>query len=88
MSRIRLDIYLGTPIVVGLVWILIGAELISGSSEYLFHILDLHVVIAVTLWIVKKSIVDDHKLTLDEGLSILMILMPWILYFDELSLLI
>jgi len=79
---------LGTPIVVGLVWILIGAELISGSSEYLVHILDLHVVIAVTLWIVKKSIVNDHKLTLDEGLSILMILMPWILYFDELSLLI
>jgi hypothetical protein len=37
---------------------------------------------------VLKAIVDDHKLTLDEGLSILMIHVLGILLFDELSLLI
>ncbi len=144
-----------TPIALGLVGILISAELISGSSEYLVHMLDLHVVIAatligmagsipehglaligankghvemgvsnllsgiiqsimlifpllallvpvqldgyvlyqfmaiaVTLWIVKKSIIDDNRLTLDEGLSILTIHTLGILLFDELSLLI
>jgi Ca2+/Na+ antiporter len=143
------------PIVIGLVGILISAELIAGSSEYLVHMLDLHIVIAatligmagsipehglaligakkghvemgvsnllsgivqsimlifpllalivpvhldgyvmyqflaitVTLWIVKKAIVDDNRLTLDEGLSILMIHTLGILLFDELSLLI
>ncbi len=44
--------------------------------------------IAVTLWIVKKSIVDDNKLTLDEGFSIILIHSLGILLFDELSLLI
>ena len=44
--------------------------------------------IAVTLWLVKKSIVDDQKLTLDEGFSILLIHTLGILLFDELSLLI
>jgi hypothetical protein len=44
--------------------------------------------IAVTLWIVKKSIVDDNKLTLDEGFSIRLIHSRGILLFDELSLLI
>jgi len=44
--------------------------------------------ITVTLWIVKKAIVDDNRLTLDEGLSILMIHTLGILLFDELSLLI
>ena len=145
----------GAPIVIGLVGILISAELIAGSSEYLVHMLDLHIVIAatligmagsipehglaligahkghvemgvsnllsgivqsimlifpllalivpvhldgyvmyqflaiaVTLWIVKKAIVDDNRLTLDEGLSILMIHTLGILLFDELSLLI
>ncbi|HUS77319.1 MAG TPA: hypothetical protein VM050_01455 [Patescibacteria group bacterium] len=116
-----------TPVVVGLIGILISAKLISGSSEYFVHMFDLHVemgisnllsgitqsimlifpllalivpvqldgyvlypflAIAVTLWIVKKSIVDDHKLTLDEGLSILMSPTLGILLFDELSLLI
>jgi Ca2+/Na+ antiporter len=144
-----------TPILAGLVGIVISAKLISGSSEYLVHILDLHVVIAatliglagsvpehslaligargghvelgvsnllsgivqsimlifpllamivpvhldgyvlyqflaiaVTLWIVKKSIVDDSRLTLDEGLSILVIHILGILLFDELSFLI
>jgi cation:H+ antiporter len=43
--------------------------------------------IAATLWIVKKSIVDDHALTLDEGLSILLINTLGILLFDELSIL-
>ncbi len=143
------------PILIGLVGIFISAELISGSSEYLVHRLDVHVVIAatliglagsipehglaligasrgqvemgvsnllsgivqsimlifpilaiivpvhldgyvlyqflaiaVTLWIVKKSIIDDNRLTLDEGLSILMIHTLGILLFDELSLLI
>ena len=144
-----------TPIALGLVGILISAELISGSSEYLVHMLDLNVVIAatligmagsipehglaligankghvemgvsnllsgiiqsimlifpllalivpvpldgyvlyqfmaiaVTLWIVKKAIIDDNRLTLDEGLSILTIHTLGILLFDELSLLI
>ena len=44
--------------------------------------------IAVTLWIVKKSIVDDHRLTIDEGLIIIAIHVLGILVFDELSLLI
>ncbi|MGD2142577.1 MAG: hypothetical protein PVH79_03745 [Candidatus Bathyarchaeota archaeon] len=143
------------PVLLGLVGIIISAELISSSSEYLVHMFDLHVVIAatliglagsvpehglaligarqghvemgvsnllsgivqsimlifpllaiivpvhldgyvlyqflaiaVTLWIVKKAIIDDHRLTLDEGLSILMIHVLGILLFDELSLLI
>jgi Ca2+/Na+ antiporter len=143
------------PVLMGLVGIVIAAELISGSSEYLVHMFDLHVVIAatligfagsvpehgialigarqgqvemgvsnllsgitqsimlifpllalivpvhldgyvlyqflaiaVTLWIVKKSIIDDNRLTLDEGISILIIHTLGILLFDELSLLI
>ena len=143
------------PVLLGLVGIVIAAELIAGSSEYLVHMLDLHVVIAATvigfagsvpehgialigarkghvemgvsnllsgitqsimlifpllallvpvhldgyvvyqflaiaatLWIVKKSIVDDHRLTLDEGISILIIHILGILLFDELSVLI
>lgn len=44
--------------------------------------------IAATLWIVKKSIIDDHRLTLDEGTSILLIHTLGILLFDEFSLLI
>lgn len=142
-------------IVIGLIGVVISAELISGASEYLVHMLDLHVVIAatligfsgsvpehllallgarkghvemgvsnllsgiiqsimlifplvalivpveldgyvlyqfmaiaVTLWIVKKAIIDDHKLTLDEGVSILLIHTLGIILFDELSLLI
>jgi Ca2+/Na+ antiporter len=144
-----------TPVLLGLVGVVIAAELIAGSSEYLVHMFDLHVVIAatvigfagsipehgialigarqghvemgvsnllsgivqsimlifpilalivpvhldgyvlyqflaigVTLWIVLKAIVDDHRLTLDEGFSILMIHILGILLFDELSLLI
>lgn len=42
--------------------------------------------IAVTLWILKKSIVDDGKLTLDEGISIIVIYLLGILLFDQLSL--
>jgi len=143
------------PVLLGLVGIVIAAQLISGSSEYLVHMLDLHVVIAATvigfagsvpehgiaiisarkghvelgisnllsgitqsimlifpllalivpvhldgyviyqflaiaatLWIVKKSIIDDNRLTLDEGISILIIHTLGILLFDELSLLI
>jgi Ca2+/Na+ antiporter len=143
------------PVILGLIGIIIAAELISGSSEYLVHKFDLHVVIAatiigfagsipehgiavlgarkghvemgvsnllsgitqsimlifpllalivpvkldgyvlyqflaiaVTLWIVKKSIVDDHRLTLDEGFSIILIHVLGILLFDELSFLI
>ncbi len=141
-------------VVAGLIGILISAELMSASSEFAVHMLDVHVVIAatligfagsvpehgiaimgaraghvelgvsnllsgitqsimlifpilaiivpvpldgfvlyqflaiaVTLWIVKKSIVDDGKLTLDEGLSILLIHILGILLFDELSML-
>ena len=143
-----------TPILLGLAGTLISAELISGSSEHLVHMFDLHVVIAatfigfagsvpehglaligargghvelgvsnllsgivqsimlifpvvallvpvqldgyvlyqflaiaVTLWIVKKSIVDDGRLTLDEGVSIIVIYLLGVLLFDELSLL-
>lgn len=143
------------PVLLGLVGIVIAAELIAGSTEYLVHMLDLHVVIAATvigfagsvpehgialigarkghvemgvsnllsgitqsimlifpllalmvpvhldgyviyqflaiaatLWIVKKSIIDDHRLTLDEGFSILLIHTLGILLFDELSVLI
>ncbi len=143
------------PVLLGLVGIVIAAELISSSSEYLVHMLDLHVVIAATvigfagsvpehgialigarrghvqmgvsnllsgitqsimlifpllallvpvhldgyvvyqflaiattLWIVKKSIIDDHQLTLDEGISILIIHVLGIMLFDELSVLI
>jgi len=42
----------------------------------------------VTLWIVKKSIVDTGRLTIDEGLSIVVIHVQGVLLFDELSLLI
>ena len=42
--------------------------------------------IAVTLWILKKSIVDDGKLTLDEGVSIIVIYLLGIVLFDQLSL--
>jgi Ca2+/Na+ antiporter len=143
------------PVFLGLLGILIAAELISHSSEYLVHMFDLHVVIAatiigfagsvpehgiavlgarkghiemgvsnllsgitqsimlifpilallvpvnldgyvlyqflaiaVTLWIVKKAIIDDNRLTLDEGFSIILIHTLGIILFDELSLLI
>lgn len=142
------------PIMVGLVGIVISAELIAGASEFIVHSYNLNVVIAatfigfagsvpehglaligargghvemgvsnllsgitqsimlifplvallvpvylngyvlyqflaiaVTLWIVMKSIMDDGKLTLDEGISILLIHVLGILIFDELSLL-
>jgi len=42
--------------------------------------------IAVTLWILKKSIVDDGRLTLDEGVSIIVIYLLGIVLFDQLSL--
>lgn len=42
--------------------------------------------IAVTLWILLKSIVDDGKLTLDEGVSIIVIYLMGIMLFDQLSL--
>lgn len=41
--------------------------------------------IASTLWVVKKAIVDDGKLTLDEGVSILMAHLLGVILFDELS---
>jgi len=139
-------------LVLGLLGILISAELISGASEFLVHELELHVVIAatliafagsipehglaligarkghvelgvsnlisgivqsimlvfpilaiiipvyldgyvlyqflaiaLTLWIVKKAIIDDGKLTLDEGVSILVTHLLGIILFDELS---
>jgi Ca2+/Na+ antiporter len=143
------------PVTIGLVGIVIAAELIAGGAETLVHMYHLHVVIAatvigfassvpehgiaiigavkghvemgvsnllsgivqsimlifpllalivpikldgyvlyqflaiaVTLWLVKKSIVDDQRLTLDEGFSIILIHTLGILLFDELSLLI
>lgn len=42
--------------------------------------------IAVTLWILMKSIVDDGMLTLDEGVSIIVINLLGIMLFDQLSL--
>ncbi len=44
--------------------------------------------ITVTLWIVKKAIIDDNRLTLDEGLSIVTIHTLGVLLFDELGFLI
>ncbi len=38
-----------TPIVIGLVGIVIAAELITSSSEYFVHVLHLNVVFAATL---------------------------------------
>ena len=142
-----------TPIALGLLGIVIAAELIAGSSEFFVHTLHLNVVfaatligfagsvpehgmaligarkghvelgvsnllsgivqsimlifpivallvpvyldgyvlyqflaIAVTLWILLKSIVDDGKLTVDEGVSIIVIYLLGILLFDQLSL--
>jgi Ca2+/Na+ antiporter len=43
--------------------------------------------IAVTLWVLKKSIVDDGRLTLDEGVFIILIYVLGIVLFDQLSLL-
>jgi len=42
--------------------------------------------IAVTLWVLKKSIVDDGRLTLDEGVFIILIYVLGIVLFDQLSL--
>ena len=42
---------------------------------------------AVTMWVVKKAIIDDNRLTLDEGFSIILIQLLGIMLFDELSLL-
>lgn len=46
------------------------------------------IVNALTLWLVKKSIVDDGRLTLDEGVSIILANLLGLLLFDELSTLI
>jgi Ca2+/Na+ antiporter len=140
------------PLLIGLVGILMSAELISASTEFFVESLDLHVVIAATLigfagsvpehglailgghrghvelgvsnlisgivqsimlvfpilalivpvhldgyilyqflavattlWIVKKAIIDDHMLTLDEGVSIFLVHLMGIVLFDELS---
>ena len=43
---------------------------------------------ALTLWLVKKSIVDDGKLTIDEGISIMLAHLLGLILFDELSLLV
>ncbi len=50
------------------------------------YILYQFLAIAVTLWIVKKSIVDDGMLTLDGGVSIIVIYLLGITLFDQLSL--
>ncbi len=42
--------------------------------------------IAVTLWVLKKSIVDDGRLTFDEGVFIILIYILGIVLFDQLSL--
>jgi Ca2+/Na+ antiporter len=42
--------------------------------------------IAVTLWVLKKSIVDDGRLTFDEGVFIILIYVLGIVLFDQLSL--
>ncbi len=42
--------------------------------------------IAVTLWVLTKSIVDDGRLTLDEGVFIILIYVLGIVLFDQLSL--
>ena len=48
---------------IGLVGILISAKLIVGSSEYMVHMLDLHIVIAATLIGMAGSI-PEHGLAL------------------------
>ena len=45
----------------------------TGLTLGIISIMYQFLAIAVTLWIVKKSIVDDHALTLDEGFSIILI---------------
>ena len=139
-------------LVLGLIGIIVSAQLISNASEHMVHELELHVVIAATLiafagsvpehflaiigarkghielgisnlisgvvqsimlvfpllaiimpvyldgyvlyqflaiastlWITKKAIVDDRKLTLDEGVSIFITHLLGIVLFDELS---
>ena len=52
------------------------------------YILYQFLAIAITLWIIKKAIVDDKKLTLDEGVFILIAHLLGIILFDELSYLI
>jgi len=49
------------------------------------YILYQFLAIAVTLWLVKKAIVDDGKLTLDEGIFILLAHLMGIILFDELT---
>ncbi|MFQ6053792.1 MAG: hypothetical protein ACE5OO_06170, partial [Candidatus Bathyarchaeia archaeon] len=140
------------PLLIGLLGILVSAELISGSMEFLVEGMKLHVVLAATLigfagsvpehglaliggwrghvelgisnlisgivqsimlvfpilaliapvhldgyvlyqflavattmWIVKKAVVDDSMLTLDEGVSIFIVHLLGVVLFDELS---
>ncbi len=42
--------------------------------------------ISITLWTLMNSIVDDGKLTIDEGISIILIYLLGIILFDQLSL--
>lgn len=51
------------PVVTGLAGILISAEFISGSSEYLVHVLDLHILISATLISLDSSI-PEHGMAL------------------------
>ncbi|MCW4051531.1 MAG: hypothetical protein NWE89_17560, partial [Candidatus Bathyarchaeota archaeon] len=63
----------------------IVALLVPGKLDG--YVLYQFMAIAVTLWIVKKSIMDDGQLTLDEGVSIIVIYLLGVILFDELSLL-
>lgn len=74
----------GAVLAVGLGMVVLSPEGVAYSAVALF----LGLAIAATLWIVKKSIIDDNRLTLDEGFSILLIHTLGILLFDELSVLI
>jgi len=49
------------------------------------YILYQFLAIATTLWIIKKAIIDDGMLTIDEGVSISLAHLLGILLFDELS---
>lgn len=49
------------------------------------YILYQFLAVATILWIVKKAVVDDNMLTLDEGVSIFLVHLLGIVLFDELS---
>jgi len=52
------------------------------------YILYQFLAVAVTLWVTLKAIVDDGRLTLDEGILIFLIHLAGIILFDELTIIV